>query len=37
VARGGHTASLLLSGRVLLLGGTDGSGARPMKAADLYD
>jgi hypothetical protein len=37
VARVGHTASLLPSGQVLLLGGADGSGAWPMKAADLYD
>lgn len=37
VARVGHTASLLPAGQVLLLGGADGSGAWPMKAADLYD
>ncbi|HEY1904554.1 MAG TPA: kelch repeat-containing protein [Myxococcaceae bacterium] len=37
VARVGHTASLLPSGQVLLLGGADGSGAWPMKAAELYD
>ena len=37
VARVGHTASLLPQGQVLLLGGASGSGAWPMKAADLYD
>jgi hypothetical protein len=37
VARVGHTASLLRAGQVLLLGGADGSGAWPVKAAELYD
>jgi hypothetical protein len=37
VARVGHTASLLRGGQVLLLGGADGSGAWPVKAAELYD
>jgi hypothetical protein len=37
VAWVGHTAPLPPSGQVLLLGGADGSGAWPMKAADLYD
>jgi N-acetylneuraminic acid mutarotase len=37
VARVGHTASLLRGGQVLVLGGADGSGAWPIKAADLYD
>jgi len=37
VARVGHTASLLRAGQVLLLGGADGSGAWPIKAAELYD
>jgi hypothetical protein len=37
VSRVGHTASLLASGQVLLLGGADGSAAWPMKAADLHD
>ena len=35
--RVGHTASLLPQGQVLLLGGGDGSGAWPIKAAELYD
>jgi hypothetical protein len=37
VARIGHTASLLPRGQVLLLGGASGSGAWPLKAAELYD
>lgn len=37
IARVGHTASLLSQGQVLLLGGANGSGAWPIKAADLYD
>jgi hypothetical protein len=37
VARVGHTVSLLRGGQVLLLGGADGSGAWPVKAAELYD
>ena len=37
VARVGHTASVLRSGQVLLLGGADGSGAWPLKSAELYD
>ena len=37
VPRVGHTASLLPGGQVLLLGGADGSGAWPVKAAELYD
>ena len=37
VARVGHSASLLPQGQVLLLGGGNGSGAWPIKAAELYD
>jgi hypothetical protein len=36
-ARVGHSGSVLLDDRVLVLGGGTGSGAQPLQAAALYD